>query len=103
MNDKRAESLWRREGLKVPVTQLKKRRLCMNDGSYVRLHPGYQNHVWSYDFVHRRTDDSRAFRILNIIDEYSRECLAVRVKRNFSKIEFTHLVFQHKEDDYYDY
>lgn len=59
----------------------------MNDGSCVRLRPEYQNHVWSYDFVHHRTDDGRAFRTLNILDEYGRECLAIRVKRKLNSIE----------------
>lgn len=56
------------------------------DGSCVRLRPGYRNHVWSYDFVHHRTDDGRAFRTLNIPDEHSRECLAIRVKRNPTEV-----------------
>ncbi len=59
----------------------------MNDGSCVQLRPEYQNHVWSYDFVHHRTDDGSAFRTLNILDEYSRECLAIRVKRKLNSIE----------------
>ena len=74
MNDKRVERLWRREGLKVPMKQPKKARLWLNDGSCVRLRPEYRNHVWSYDFVHHRTDDGKAFRTLNILDEHSREC-----------------------------
>jgi transposase InsO family protein len=57
VNDKRVERLWRREGLKVPMKQQKKARLWLNDGSCVRLRPEYRNHVWSYDFVHHRTDD----------------------------------------------
>ena len=65
VNDKHVECLWRREVLKVPAKQPKKRRLWLNDGSYVRLRPGYRNHVWSYDFVHCRTDDGKAFRTLN--------------------------------------
>ena len=84
VNDKRAERLWRREGLKVPMKQPKKGRLWLNDGSCVRLRPEYRNHVWSYDLVHCRTDDGRAFRTLNIIDEYSRECLAIRVDRKLN-------------------
>ena len=87
VNDKRVERLWRREGLKVPMKQPKKGRIWMNDGSCVRLRPEYQNHVWSYDFVHHRTDDGRAFRTPNILDEYSRECLAIRVKRKLNSIE----------------
>jgi transposase InsO family protein len=84
VNDKRVERLWRREGLKVPMKQPKKGRLWLNDGSCVRLRPEYRDHVWSYDFVHCRTDDGRAFRTLNIIDEYSRECLAIRVDRKLN-------------------
>ncbi|MDG1867636.1 MAG: IS3 family transposase [Yoonia sp.] len=87
VNDKRVERLWRREGLKVPMKQLKKGRLWLNDGSCVRLRPEYRNHVWSYDFVHHRTDDGRAFRTLNILDEHSRECLAIRVKRKLNSTE----------------
>ncbi|NKX28502.1 IS3 family transposase [Rhodobacteraceae bacterium R_SAG6] len=87
VNDKRVERLWRREGLKVPMKQPRRGRLWLNDGSCVRLRPAYRNHVWSYDFVHHRTDDGRAFRTLNILDEYSRECLAVRVKRKLNANE----------------
>lgn len=84
VNDKRVERLWRREGLKVPMKQPKKGRLWLNDGSCVRLRPGHCDHVWSYDFVHCRTDDGKAFRTLNIIDEYTRECLAIRVDRRLN-------------------
>lgn len=84
VNDKRVERLWRREGLKVPTKQPKKGRLWLNDGSCVRLRPEHRNHVWSFDFVHCRTDDGKAFRTLNIIDEYSRECLAIRVDRKLT-------------------
>ncbi|UWR01946.1 IS3 family transposase [Ruegeria conchae] len=84
VNDKRVERLWRREGLKVPMKQPKKGRLWLNDGSCVRLRPEHRNHVWSYDFVHCRTDDGKAFRTLNVIDEYSRECLAIRVDRKLN-------------------
>ena len=84
VNHKRIERLWRREGLKVPSKQPKRRRLWLNDGSCVRLRPSSRNHVWSYDFVHGRTHDGRAFRILNIIDEFTRECLAVKVARKLN-------------------
>lgn len=84
VNDKRVERLWRREGLKVPYKQPKRGRLWLNDGSCIRLKPLHRNHVWSYDFVHHRTDDGKAFRMLNIIDEYSRECLAIRIKRKLN-------------------
>lgn len=81
VNHKRIERLWRKEGLKVPARQPKRRRLWLNDGSCVRLRPAAQNHVWSYDFVHGRTNDGRAFRLLNILDEFTRECLAIKVAR----------------------
>jgi transposase InsO family protein len=78
VNHKRVERIWRREGLKVPHKQKKKGRLWMNDGSCVRLRAERPNHVWSYDFVHDRTHDGRAYRTLNIIDEYTREALKHR-------------------------
>ena len=84
VSDGRVERLWRREGLKVPVKQPKKGRLWLNDGSCVRLRPEHPNHVWSYDFVHCRTDDGKAFRTLLILDEHSRECLAIKVKRKLN-------------------
>ena len=83
----RVERLWKREGLKVPAKQPKKGRLWLNDGSCIRLRPEYRNHVWSYDFVHCRTDDGKAFRTLNILDEFGRECLAIRVKRKLNSVD----------------
>jgi len=87
VNDKRIERLWRREGLKVPMKQPKKGRLWFNDGSWLRLRPEYCDHVWSYDFVHHRTDDGKVFRTLNILDEHSRECLAIRVERKLNSTD----------------
>ena len=81
VNHKRVERIWRREGLKVPQKQPNRRRLWLNDGSCVRLRPEYARHVWSYDFMLACTHNGRPFRILNVIDEYTRECLAVRVAR----------------------
>ncbi len=81
VNHKRVERLWRQEGLKVPAKQPKRGRLWLNDGSCLRLKPEFLGHVWSYDFVVERTHDGRSFRILNVIDEYTRECLAVKVAR----------------------
>ena len=63
------------------MKQLKKGRLCLNDGSYARLRPEHRDQVWSYDFVHHRMDDGRVFTTLNILGEHSRECLTVRVER----------------------
>jgi len=87
VNNKRVERLWRREGLNVPMKQPKKGRLWLSDGSCVRHRPEYRDHAWSYDFVHHQTDDGKAFRTLNILDEYSCECLAIRVKRQLNSTE----------------
>ena len=87
VNDKRVERIWRREGLKVPAKQPKRKRLWLNDGSCIRLRAERPNHVWSYDFVHHRTHDGRAFRMLNIVDEYTRECLAIRVARKLKSAD----------------
>ena len=91
VNHKRVERIWRREGLKVPQKQKKKGRLWLNDGSCVRLRPERPNHVWSYDFVRDRTADGRVYRTLNIIDEYTREALMIRVDRELNSTDvWTH-------------
>ena len=82
MNHKRVERIWRREGLKVQAKQPKRGRLWLNDGSCVRLRPQKPNHVWAYDFVVVRTQGTRAVRLLTVIDEYTRECLAIRADRH---------------------
>ena len=87
VNHKRVERIWREEGLKVPKKQPKRKRLWLNDGSVVRLKPMHKNHVWSYDFVHERTSDGRAIRMLTVIDEFTRECLAIHVGRQMDSNE----------------
>ena len=87
VNDKRVERIWRREGLKVPREQPKRGRLWLADGSCIRLRPEHRNHVWSYDFVEDRTHDRRKYRILNVIDEFTHECLAIRVARKLKAID----------------
>ena len=84
VNHKRVEGLWRQEGLKVPSRQPKRRRRWLHDGSCVRLRAAHKDHVWSYDFVHERTHDGRAFRLLTLLDEYTRECLAIEVHRQMN-------------------
>lgn len=79
VNHKRVERVWRQEGLKVPQKQPKRGRLYLNDGSCIRLRPCWENHVWSYDFVSERLHGGRKFRMLTVIDEYSRRCLAIKV------------------------
>ena len=81
VNHKRVERIWRQEGLKVPQKQPRRGRLWLNDGSCLRLRPGWPNHVWSYDFVADRTSDGRPLKMLTVVDEYTRECLAIDVER----------------------
>ncbi len=80
----RVQRIWRREGLKVPKKQRPRGRLWLNDGSCVRLRPERPRHVWSYDFVSTQTHDGRSVRLLTLIDEYTRECLAIRVARRIN-------------------
>jgi putative transposase len=83
----RVQRIWRREGLKVPQKQRPRGRLWLNDGSCLRLRPERANHVWSYDFVSAMTHDGRTLRMLTLIDEYTRECLAIRVARRLGRYE----------------
>ena len=92
VNHKRVERIWRREGLKVPHEQPKRGRLWLNDGSCIRLRPCSPNHVWAYDFVQARTHDGKAFRMLTVIDEYTRECLAILVARRLRSDDVLHLL-----------
>ena len=84
VNRKRVERIWRREGLQVPQRQPKRGRLWLADGSCVRLRPERANHVWAYDFVKDRTRDGRSFRMLCVVDEFTREALAIRVAQRLS-------------------
>jgi transposase InsO family protein len=90
VNHKRVERIWRQEGLKVPKKQPKRGRLWLNDGSCVRLRPTHRNHVWSYDFVATRTHDGRPIKILTIIDEHTRQCLALVVDRRIGSDDVLH-------------
>ena len=85
VNRKRVHRLWRREGLKVPPKQRKRRRLLGHGGnSCVRRRAGRMNHVWSYDFVFDQTGDGRRLKLLPVVDEYTRECLAIEVERSMT-------------------
>lgn len=90
VNHKRVERIWRQEGLKVPKKQPKRGRLWFNDGSCIRRRAEHPNHVWSYDFVFERTHDHRPLRILTVVDEYSRECLALEVDRKITSLDVIH-------------
>ena len=84
VNHKRVERLWRQEGLKVPQKQPKRARLWVANGSCLRQRPLYPNHVWSYDFVMERTQDGRPLKLLTVVDEYTRACLAIAVRRRLT-------------------
>lgn len=94
VNHKRVERIWRKEGLKVTKKQPKRSRLWLNDGSCIRLRPEYKDHVWSYDFMIDRTANGRPFKILNIIDEFTRECLVSCVARKIKTQEVIDQLFQ---------
>jgi len=94
VNHKRVERIWRREGLKVPQKQPKRGRLWLNDGSCIRLRPEHKDHVWSYDFMTDRTSDGRAFRMLTMIDEHTRECLAIHVERRVTSQDVIEHLFE---------
>jgi putative transposase len=87
VSDGRVERVWRREGLKVPQKQPKRGRLWLTDGSCIRLRAEHANHVWSYDFVEDRTHDGRKYRMLNVVDEFTHECLAIRINRKLKAID----------------
>ncbi len=87
VNRKRVERIWRQEGLRVPQRQPKRGRLWLADGSCVRLRPEHANHVWAYDFVEDRTREGRKFRMLCVVDEFTREALAIRVARRLSSAD----------------
>jgi len=84
VNDKRVERVWRQEGPKAPAKQPKRGRLWLADGSCVRLRAEHRDHVWSYDFVEHRTHDGRKYRMLNVVDEFTRECLSIKVARKLN-------------------
>ncbi len=84
VNHKRVERIWQREGLQVPKKQPKRGRLWMNDGSCVRLRPERKDHVWAYDFVQGKTHNGRPFRMLTLVDEWTRECLAIDTARRLN-------------------
>ena len=87
VNRERVGRIWRREGLKVPARQPERGRLWLADGSCVRLRPEHAHHVWSYDSVEDRTHDGRRCRMPDVVDEFTRECLAIRVGRKLGSVD----------------
>jgi len=104
VNHKRVERIWRREGLKVPKKQPKRSRFWLNDGSCIRRRPQHRNHVWAYDFVAVRTHEGRPLRLLTIVDEYTRECLAIEVAHSLRAddviFQLTELFVQYGRPNY---
>ncbi len=84
VNRKRVRRLWREAGLQVPQKRQKRRRVGTGENSTVRLAPERPNHIWCYDFVFDATEDGRALKLLPILDEYTRECLALVVGRSLT-------------------
>jgi len=87
VNRKRVYRLWRRQGLKVPVKRHKKRRLGTSENGIVHHRATHPDQVWAWDFVHDRTEDGRPLKFLSIVDEYTRECLALEVRRSFKSAD----------------
>jgi transposase InsO family protein len=80
VNHKKVERLWREEGLKLPERHKKRRRLYHKDSSVIRLRPTHPNHVWAMDFVHDRLSNGRSYKMLTVLDEYTRQALCVEVR-----------------------
>ena len=87
VNHKKVERLWREEGLQLPARHKRRKRLYHKDASVIRLRPQYENHIWSVDFVHDRLSNGRPYRMLTVIDEYTREALAVVAKPRMGSAE----------------
>ena len=87
VNRKRVYRLWRQQGLKVPRKQRKKRRLGSSANSCVRRPARHKDHVWAWDFMHDRTADGRPLKWFTLVDEYTRECLALEVGRGMTARE----------------
>ena len=80
----RVHRLWKQEHMQVPQKQRKRRRLPGHSGhGCIRYRPTHRNHVWSYDFVADRTEDGRQLKLLVVLDEFTRECLAIEPARSF--------------------
>jgi putative transposase len=92
VNDKRVERIWRQEGLKVPYRQPKRGRLWLSNSSCIRLRAERRNHVWSYDFVEDRTHEGRKYRMLNILDEFTHECIGIKIARKLNSMDVIDLL-----------
>ena len=94
VNTKRVQRIWRELGLRVPKKQKKRRRTHLGDVSCISLKPLFQNHVWSYDFVEDRLTCGKKYRCLTIIDEFTKECLKIKVKRGIKSKDVIEVLAQ---------
>ena len=94
INRKRVYRLWRRQGLKVPRKQRKKRRLGTSANGCVRRRAESKDHVWAWDFIYDRTADGRSLKWLSVVDEYTRECLVLEVRRRLPAAAVVELLAQ---------
>jgi putative transposase len=104
VNKKRVQRLWREAGLKVPAKERKRRRLGSSENGCTRRRAEYPGHVWSYDFAMDATEDGRRLKIMPIVDEYSRECLALEMERSITAegvVEILNLLFTERGEPAY--
>ena len=87
INHKKVERIWREEGLQLPHRHKRRRRLYHHDASIIRLRPLYPNHIWSIDFVHDKLSNGRSYKMLTVLDEYTREALSVIVATSMGSAE----------------
>jgi len=93
VNHKKVERLWRGEGLQLPQRHKRKKRLYHKDSSVIRLRPKYPNHIWSIDFVHDKLSNGRSYKMLTVLDEYTREALCVAVKPRMGHAEMLEALY----------
>jgi transposase InsO family protein len=94
VNRKRIWRLWKREGFKVPRKQRKKRRLGQSANGIMRYRPQHKDHVWTWDFIHDRDERGRPLKWFALVDEYTRECLALEVERSLTALDVIDILSQ---------
>ena len=104
VNHKKVERIWREEGLQLPKRHKKRKRLYHKDSSIIRLRPQYQNHIWAIDFVHDKLSNGGAYKMLTVLDEYTRQALAVAVNTRMGSAAVLEalypLIIQHGKPEY---
>ena len=87
VNHKKVERLWRQEGLQLPQRHKRRKRLYHKDSSIIRLRPQFANHIWSIDFVHDKLSNGRRYKMLTVLDEFTRQALCVAVSFKMGSAE----------------